>query len=182
MIGSRLTSNYGGDGFVQGILKVFEKEGLEYEQLKDSDLTNITASLTQNTEQFLQSAPEGPLTLVDYSDFGVPVLQPVLEKENRLTETAVITRYEDPSAIKIAESGLEVLFATTESFRHTFKAVEALIAYWTEEKPLQVEITEPGGASTRSANGPRAKKGSFDFPAALEKQEKIWAQKYVMEG
>ncbi|MBS1845343.1 MAG: substrate-binding domain-containing protein [Actinobacteria bacterium] len=182
VIGEELTQNYGGQAFIDGMQKVFKKENFEFEQLKDTELANLTNSMTQNLETMLQSAPKGPLTVVEFSDFGAPIFQPILEKTGREAETAVMTRYEDPASIKVAKNGLEVLFVTTEAYKHIFKAIEGLIAYWTEEAPLETEIENPGGKVRVVSELPKGSEQFFDFPEALKKQEEEWASKYEMAG
>lgn len=182
IVGERITQNYGGDSFVQGVLKVLEREGLEYTDLRDTELADVVGAMTKNAEAIVQAAPPGPLTFVDFNDIGPSLFYPVFERIGR-EEVAVLTRYEDPASIKLGKEGHEVLMTTTKAYEHMFKAVSALLAYWTEETPLPApEFSEPDGKVRTVAELPKGQDSFFDFEADLEKQLEEWSAKYEFNG
>ncbi|MBS1891464.1 MAG: substrate-binding domain-containing protein [Actinobacteria bacterium] len=183
VIGSRLTQNETSNAYTEGILKVLEEEGLETPQLKDAELTDMTNSMTKNLEAELTTAPPGPLTVLDFSDFGTPILQPVLEKAGRESETAVLTRYEDPATMRVAEnSELEVLMATSKVYQHIFNAYTALLAY-AEGTPLpkpEFSVFDAGVHTIEEL--PAGAESFFDFEADLAKQVEEWSETYELAG
>jgi len=182
-IGSHLTQNATSNEYTEAIVKTMEREGATTPELKDADLTDMTNSMVKNLEAELTSAPPGPLTVIDFSDFGTPILQPVLEKAGREAETAILTRYEDPATIKVAEnSELEVLMATSKVYEHIFKAYTALLAYagGTPLPAPEISVFDPG---VRTIDELVPGTDSFyDFDADLEKQVEEWSKTYDLAG
>ena len=62
----------------------------------------------------------------------------------------VITRYDDPSTVKLMRAGDNILINNTKDWQHVFDMLTALAAHWTRSRsaPERLTTTTRGGAST----------------------------------
>lgn len=178
VVGLRLTQNFAGDGFIQGVEKVFKGENLKFQDLRDTNQADIINSMTSLTDAIVQKN-EGPLTFVDFSDFGPPLMTTVFERQKR-DDITVITRYDNASTIKLMKAGKKVAFVSDKNYQHAFDAVGALLALWKKDTPLpKPQIREPEVKLFTAKDLPAdAENGVYPFDADLQKQVAEWQATY----
>ncbi len=179
VVGLRLTQNFAGDGFIQGVEKVFEGEKLKFQDLRDTNQTDIVNSMTQLTQAIVQKN-QGELTMVDFSDFGPPLMIGVFDRAKR-DDITVITRYDNASTMDLMRKGQNVVMVASRNHQHVFDAVDALLAHWVDDKPFPEEpqIREPAAKVFTAADLPEGSEdGVFPFAEDLEKQVAEWQKAY----
>jgi ABC-type sugar transport system substrate-binding protein len=174
IVGIRLTQNFAGDGFIQGMFPSLKAGGLKFQDLRDTKLSDLINSITQNTEAIIQKN-KGPLTMVDFGDFGSPVMTGVLDRAGR-DDVTIITRYDNPSTVKMMKAGKKIAVVTTKGYTHTFDAITALLNLWTKQTPLPSEpqTSEPGGGVFTVADLPKGGNTIFAFKPDLDAQVAKW--------
>ena len=179
VVGLRLTQNFAGDGFIQGVEKVFEDKKLKFQDLRDTNQTDIVNSMTQLTQAIVQKN-DGELTMVDFSDFGPPLMLGVFDRAKR-DDITVITRYDNASTMDLMRKGENVVMVASRNHQHVFDAVDSLLGLWVDEKPLPKEpqIREPDAKVFTAADLPEGSDdGVFPFDEDLKKQVAEWQKAY----
>lgn len=179
VVGVDVTQVFGGHGFVQGVTTSIKEGGLPgYKDLRDTDVANLVNSMTQNTQAILQKNP-GKLTFVDCCDFGGSIFWPVIEKAGRSKDVQVVTRFDNPSTVKLAKGGANLLIIVERGSEHIFNATNALLEHWINDKPFESKIYQPDIGVHRAkdfANTDRI----YPFPADLEEQMATWGKTYKL--
>lgn len=180
IVGERVTQNFGGDGFIQGIIPALKAKGKAFKDLRDTNLADLINSMTKTAEAIVRNNP-GPLTFVDFSDFGSPLFLPVFERAKR-DDITIVTRYANPSTIKLLRQGKKILIVGTRFYQHAFDASSALLALWADKKPLPTtpQISEPDVGVYDNDDIPEGSDELFPFQPAMEKQLATWGETYEL--
>ncbi len=183
--GEEITANYGGQGYIIGVKAGLASHGLKYTDLRDTDLANIVNSM-ETTAQQIATANPGPITFVTFNDIDASLDEPEFTRAGRNHNITMITRYDDPSTVKLMRAGDNILVNNTKDWQHVFDMLTALAAYWTKKTPLpppSQTVNNPGGGvySIKDFPPPPATR-QFPFEPALKKQEAIWAKTYKIQS
>jgi ribose transport system substrate-binding protein len=180
VVGLRLTQNYAGDGFIQGVEKVLKENDLKFQDLRDNDLADLINSLTENSQAIAQKN-KGPLTFVEPTDFGAGIFGPVFQRAGR-KDITIITRYDNASTVKLMKAGEPILVTASRAYQHFFEAADALLALWVDGKPLPPpSIFEPDAGVFAIEDFPEGSDEVFPYEPALDKQMAKWAETYELK-
>ena len=185
IVGLEITQNYGGQGYVEGMKKGLEAKGKKYDDLRDTNLADIVNSMKSNTEAILQDNP-GKLTFVGFNDTDPAILWPDIERLGRAEDVTLITRYDNPSTVKImrGDGGGNVLASLSTNWQHHFDMLDALLAHWTKDEPLPdpASTTDTPGAKVAGVEDfPDGQDRAYPFDPALKEKVAEWEQTYELE-
>jgi ABC-type sugar transport system substrate-binding protein len=182
--GLEITANYGGQGYVNGVKAGLATHGMKYDDLRDTNLADIVNSMT-TTAQNIATAHSGPITFVTFNDIDASLDEPEFTRAGRNKNITMITRYDDPSTVKLMRTGDNILINNTKDWQHIFDMLTALAAHWTKGAPLpppsQTVNNPGGGVYSIKAFQPGATR-QYPFDPALKAQEKIWAKTYKLQS
>lgn len=183
--GEEITANYGGQGYVNGVKAGLAKYGMKYKDLRDTNLADIVNSMTTTAQQ-IATANTGNITFVTFNDIDPSLDEPEFTRAGRNKNITMITRYDDPSTVKLMRAGDNILSSNTKDWQHVFDMLTALAAYWTKKTPLPAAspktVDNPGGGVYSIKDFPAGSTRLFPFMPALKKQEKIWAKTYKIHA
>jgi ABC-type sugar transport system substrate-binding protein len=185
IVGLEITQNYGGQGYVEGMKKGLEAQGEKYDDLRDTNLADIVNSMKSTTEAILQDNP-GKLTFIGYNDTDPVLLWPDIERLGREKDVTLITRYDNPSTVKImrGSGGEQVLTSLSENYQHHFDMLDALLAHWTKDEALPdpASTTDTPGAKVAGVGDfPDGQDRAYPFDPALQDKIAEWEQTYDLE-
>jgi ABC-type sugar transport system substrate-binding protein len=187
VVGLDVSQNYGGHGYIVGV-----KAGLasgsppmKYTDLRDTNLADIVNSM-KSTGQAVVRAHPGPLTYVTFNDIDSSLYWADFQKAGRDKDVTMITRYDDPSTVKIMRTGANVLVNNSKDWQHVFDMMTALAALWTSKTPLppasETTNTPGGGVYSIKDFPPPPAIRQFPFPPALKNQIAIWGKTYNLKS
>jgi ABC-type sugar transport system substrate-binding protein len=182
VVGEEITQNYGGQGYVNGVIAGLKANGLKYTDLRDTNLANIVPSMTQNAQAIIQKNA-GPVTFLDFSDFGPSLFEPVFAKANRKNIT-LITRYDDPTTVKLMKSGDNVLVQVSQEWKHIFDMTTAMLNHFNNGAPFPPNsqtVNQPGATVVSLKQFPAGSSVAYPFDPALKAQLAEWAKTYKLQ-
>jgi ABC-type sugar transport system substrate-binding protein len=184
IVGLQITQNYGGQGYVIGVKAGLAHHGLKYTDLRDTNLADIVNSMKSTSQAIVQAHP-GKMYFIGFNDIDPLLQEPVYKQLGRQNDVTLITRYDDPSTVKIMKSGAKVLISNTKDWQHIFDMLNALLNHWVNNQPLPNPATtqETPGAGVYSINDfPAGASRQFPFEPALKAQEAEWAKTYKLQS
>jgi len=182
VVGEEITQNYGGQGYVNGVIAGLKSDGLKYTDLRDTNLANIVPSMTQNAQAIVQKNT-GPVTFLDFSDFGPSLFEPVFAKANRKNIT-LITRYDDPTTVKLMQAGDNILVQVSQEWKHIFDMTSAMLAHFNNGTPFPPNsqtVNQPGATVLSLKQFPAGSTVAYPFNPALKAQLAEWAKTYKLQ-
>jgi ABC-type sugar transport system substrate-binding protein len=183
IIGEQITQNYGGQGYINGLVACLKKKNLKFTDLRDTDLANITNSMTANAQAIIQKNP-GKATFIDFSDFAASLFEPVFSRAGRNKTITLITRYDDPTTVKLMRAGDNILVQTTKDWQHIFDMTNAMLANFnggTPFPPNSQTVTEPGAGVFGISQFPAGAGRVYPFAPALKAQLAIWGKTWKLQ-
>lgn len=181
VVGWDITENFAGHGYVEGVEKGLAEHGRKYADLRNTPLANLNNAMSENAQAIIQEN-KGPITFVDLSDFGSTIFMPIFERAGR-DDITMVTRYDDPSALRLMEQNPTMLTVVSEGYSYIFDAVETLLGFWTEHKPLPTEPNDKhvaGGKVVSAKDFPEGAEEVYEFAPALEAQLAKWGKTYQL--
>jgi ABC-type sugar transport system substrate-binding protein len=185
VVGLDVSQNYGGHGYIVGV-----KAGLasgnppmKYTDLRDTNLADIVNSM-KSTSQAVVRAHAGPLTYITFNDIDSSLYWADFQKAGRDKDVTMITRYDDPSTVKIMKTGANILVNNSKEWQHVFDMMTALAALWTSNTPLppaSQTVNTPGGGVYSIKDFPPGSNRQFPFGPALKNQVAIWGKTYNLK-
>ena len=97
----------------------------------------------------------------------------------------MITRYDDPSTVKIMKTGANVLVNNSKEWQHVFDMMTALAGLWTSKTPLppaSETVDTPGGGVYSIKDFPPGANRQFPFGPALKNQVAIWSKAHNLRA
>jgi ABC-type sugar transport system substrate-binding protein len=183
VVGLDVSSNYGGHGYIVGVKKGLAENNMKYTDLRDTNLADIVNSM-KTTSQAVVRAHPGKLTYVTFNDIDSSLYWADFQKAKRDKDVTMITRYDDPSTVKIMRTGAQILVNNSKDWQHDFDLMTALAAYWTDKTPLPDPATTtntPGADVYSIKDFPATGERQFPFDPALKAQIPIWAKTYKLQ-
>jgi ABC-type sugar transport system substrate-binding protein len=183
VVGLAITQNYGGQGYVNGVKAGLAKNGMKYADLRDTNLADIVNSMKTTAQAIVQKNP-GEITFIGFNDIDPTLFEADFKKAGRDKNVTLITRYDDPSTVKIMKTGAPVLVSNSKDWQHIFDMLTALGAYWTAKTPLPdpASTTNTPGAGVYSIKDfPSGNERQYPFDPALKAQIPIWAKTYNLQ-
>lgn len=184
VIGTEITQNYGGQGYVDGELSGFKSCGGKFTQLRDTDLANIVNSLTGNVRAELQAVP-GKAVLLGFDDIDPSLFQPVLQQAGRSKDVTEVVRYDDPTTLGLMKQGDNILVVDTKEYQHIFDMLNALLAHQlhgTAFPPNSQTVNDPGATVVSYKQYPAGASRYYAFAPALAAQKALWAKTYNLKS
>lgn len=179
VVGVDVTQNYSGHAYVEGVQSVLAEGGLEYTDLRDTELTDIVNSIREQASAVIQKN-QGDLTFVEFSDYGAPIILPVISSAGRQDEITLITRYDNPSTLELARKNPNLLINAINSPIYITKTVDALLAHLVDGDPLPAEpYTATEGKVYSSQDLPEGDV-IYPFDPILERALEGWKRKYLI--
>jgi ABC-type sugar transport system substrate-binding protein len=182
--GEEITQNYGGQGYINGLKACLAKHGLKFTDLRDTDLANIVNSMTTTSQAIIQKNP-GKVTFIDFSDFGPSLFEPVFTRAGRNKSITLITRYDDPTTVKLMKAGNNILVQTTKDWQHIFDMTNAMLANFnggTPFPPNSQTVNEPGAGVFNISQFPPGANRVYPFAPALKAQLATWATTWKLQS
>jgi ABC-type sugar transport system substrate-binding protein len=184
VIGTQITQNYGGQGYVDGEVSGFKSCGDKFTQLRDTDLANIVNSLQSNVKAELQAVP-GKAVLLGFDDIDPSLFQPVLQQAGRSKDVTEIVRYDDATTVGLMKQGDNILVVDTKDYQHIFDMLNALLAHQlhgTAFPPNSQTVNDPGAIVVSYKQYPAGSSRYYPFAPALAAQKAIWAKTYNLKS
>jgi ABC-type sugar transport system substrate-binding protein len=182
VVGEEITQNYGGQGYVNGVIAGLKSAGLKYTDLRDTNLANIVPSMTQTAQAIIQKNA-GAVTFIDFSDFGPSLFEPVFAKANRKNIT-LITRYDDPTTVKLMKAGDTILVQVSQEWKHIFDMTTALLNHFNNGAPFPPNsqtVNQPGATVLSLKQFPAGSTVAYPFDPALKAQLAVWGKTYKLQ-
>lgn len=183
IVGEEITQNYGGQGYINGLVAGLKTHGLKFQDLRDTDLANIVNSMTSNSAAIIQKNT-GKVTFIDFSDFAPSLFEPVFQRAGRSSDVTLITRYDDPTTVKLMKAGGNILVQTTKDWQHIFDMLNALLNHFTKNAPFPPNsqtVTEPGAGVFSIKQFPAGADRVYPFAPALAAQVADWGKTYKLQ-
>jgi ABC-type sugar transport system substrate-binding protein len=183
-VGEEITQNYGGQGYINGLVAGLTQHGLKFTDLRDTDLANIVNSMTTTSQAIIQKNP-GPVTFIDFSDFGPSLFEPGFTRAGRNKSITLITRYDDPTTVKLMKAGNNILVQTTKDWQHIFDMSNAMLANFnggTPFPPNSQTVNEPGAGVFAISQFPGGGIRVYPFAPALKAQLATWAKTWKLQS
>jgi ABC-type sugar transport system substrate-binding protein len=183
IIGLEVTANYGGQGYVNGEVAEFKKLGTKFTDLRDVDLANIVASMTQTAQAELQ-AHSGNVVFLGFDDIDPSLFQPVFQQAGRSKNVTEIVRYDDPTTVALMRKGDNILVVDTKEYQHIFDMLNALLANSTHGTPFPspaTTVNDPGATVVGIKQYAPGATRYYPFAPALKAQLAIWAKTYKLQ-
>jgi ABC-type sugar transport system substrate-binding protein len=181
-VGEQITQNAGGQLVVTGAMQGLKKYGLKYADVPDTDLANLVPSMQQNAQGILQRN-SGKLFFLDFSDFGPSLFYPLINQAGRNKEVIEVTRYSDPTTVKLMRQGANILVGDTEQWQHMFDMTTAMLEHWTQNKPWPApSVSNPGFGVFSLKNYANGANRVYPFDPAFKKQLAIWGKTWKLQA
>jgi len=183
VVGLAITQNYGGQGYVNGVKAGLAKNSMKYTDLRDTNLADIVNSMKTTAQAIVQKNP-GKITFVGFNDIDPTLFEADFKKAGRDKDVTLITRYDDPSTVKIMRTGVPVLVSNSKDWQHIFDMLTALGAYWTAKTPLPAPASTtntPGAGVFSIKDFPAGQDRMFPFDPALKAQLAQWGKTYKLQ-
>lgn len=183
IVGLSITQNYGGQGYVNGVKAGLARNGLKYDDLRDTNLADIVNSMKSNARAIVQKN-SGKITFIGFNDIDPTLFESDFQKLGRDKDVTLITRYDDPSTVKIMRSGANVLISNSKDWQHIFDMLTALADHWVGGKPLPAPATTtntPGAGVFSIKDFPSGSDRMFPFDPALKAQIGVWSKTYQLK-
>jgi len=183
IIGTDLSADWAGHGYVLGVKRCLAEHGLKYTDLRDTNFANLPGSITSDAQAMLQKT-RGKVTFVDFCDCGPSIVEPVFAHAGRSKDVTLITRYDDPTTVNMMRAGDNILVQTTKIWQHAFDMVNAMLAHFdhgTPWPPNSKTVYDPGaGVYGIKQFPPKPATREFPLAPALKKQLKIWGKTWKL--
>jgi ABC-type sugar transport system substrate-binding protein len=183
VVGLDVTANYGGHGYIVGVKKGLAKHNMKYTDLRDTNLADIVNSMKTTAQAIVQKNP-GKLTYITFNDIDSSLYWADFQKMGRDKDVTMITRYDDPSTVKIMKKFPDnILVNNSSEWQHFFDLMTALAAYWVDGTPLPdpATTTNTPNASVYSIKDFTGAGRQFPFDPALQKQIAEWGKTYKLK-
>src|SRR6202012_4072274 len=121
-VGQTATLVYAADQLVVGAKDELEKRGAKMAVVSENDVTNLVNSFTQTTKDLALAHPEAG-ALISCCDLAPAIALPAL-KEAHSTDMTLITRIENPRAVRARKPGANLVIASSRTDAYNFAALD----------------------------------------------------------